>query len=136
MIAIVKVGGHQEIVKTGEVLEVDKLPGEAGTKIKLETLLLSDENGANFQVGAPILENVFAEAEILEHGRDPKIRVFKMKPRKRYRRTKGHKQDHTKIKIVNISTDTKSDKAPPEDKNKNPVKEAAPKPATKSPKTN
>lgn len=102
MIAVAKIGGHQAIVKVGDILEVDKLKVEAGKKIKFDTLLISEEDGKNFQVGAPILDGVQVEAKIIEHSRGEKIRIFKMKPRKRYRRLRGHRQDYTVIEIVSI----------------------------------
>ncbi len=107
MIAIAKIGGHQEIVKKGETLEVDKLDVEVGKKIKFDVLLVSEENGENLKIGSPLVANAFVEAKILEHGKGQKIRVFKMKPRKRYRRTIGHRQDFSVIEIINISVGTK-----------------------------
>ncbi len=102
MIAVVKIGGHQEIVKVGERLEVDKLHAKVGEKVTFDTLLISEEDGTGFQIGAPILTEK-VEAKVLEHGRGDKIRVFKMKPRKRYRRTQGHRQDYTLIEITKIA---------------------------------
>jgi len=102
MIAVAKIGGRQSIVQVGEILEVDKIAAAVGEKVEFETLLVADENGENCEIGAPFLENIKIEAKILEHGRGEKIRVFKMKPRKRYRRTKGHRQDFTKIEILKI----------------------------------
>jgi len=58
MIAVAKIGGHQAIVKVGEVLRVDKLDVEVGKKAKFETLLTADEDGKNCTVGAPIIEGV------------------------------------------------------------------------------
>ncbi len=112
MIAIAKIGGHQELVKKGEKLEVDKLDLEVGKKIKFEVLLISEENGDNLIVGTPMITNAFVEAKIIEHGKGDKIRVFKMKPRKRYRRTIGHRQDYTAIEILNISAGVNSVKKP------------------------
>jgi len=103
MIAIAKIGGHQEIVKKGETLEVDKLDVEVGGKVKFDVLLISEENGDGLKVGTPLIANAFVEAKVLEHGRGDKVRVFKMKPRKRYRRTIGHRQDYTVIEITNIT---------------------------------
>jgi large subunit ribosomal protein L21 len=112
MIAIAKIGGHQEIVKKGEKLEVDKLDFEVGKKTKFEVLLVSEENGENLVVGTPLVANAFVEAKIIEHGKGDKIRVFKMKPRKRYRRTIGHRQDYTLIEITNISIGAKKTEKP------------------------
>lgn len=101
MIAVAKIGGHQAIVKVGDKLEVDKLHVEVGKTAKFETLLISEEDGSGFQIGAPTLD-ASVEAKVLEHGRGKKIKVFKMKPRKRYRRTIGHRQDYTLIEITKI----------------------------------
>lgn len=102
MIAIVQIGGHQALVKEGEKIEVDKLDVEVGKTVSFDTLLVSEADGTNFQLGAPILKNIQVTAKILEHDRGDKIKVFKMKPRKRYRRTQGHRQDYTLIEIVSI----------------------------------
>ncbi len=102
MIAVVKIGGHQEIVKAGEKLEVDKLHAKVGEKVLFETLLISEEDGTGFKIGNPLLTEK-VEAKVLEHGRGDKIKVFKMKPRKRYRRTQGHRQDYTLIEITKIA---------------------------------
>lgn len=107
MIAVIKVGGHQAIVQKGEVIRVDKLDAKEGSKVSFETLLVSNEDGSGFQLGAPVLKDVKVEAKILEHGRDAKVRVFKMKRRKRYRRTLGHKQDHSVIEIVSVGGEAK-----------------------------
>ncbi len=103
MIAIAKIGGHQAIVSIGETIEVDKLPAKVGEKVTFETLLVSEEDGTSFQIGTPVLTDTVVEAKVLEHGRGEKIRIFKMKPRKRYRRTQGHRQDYTTIEITAIS---------------------------------
>lgn len=101
MIAIAKIGGHQELVKVGDSLEVDKLSAKAGEFITFETLLISEEDGTNFQIGNPFLKDV-VEAKVIGHGKGDKIKVFKMKPKKRYRRTQGHRQDYTLIEITKI----------------------------------
>ncbi len=105
MIAIAKIGGHQALVSVGETIEVDKLDVEVGKKVQFETLLVSEEDGSQFQIGTPFIEGLKIEAKVLEHGRGKKIRVFKMKPRKRYRRTLGHRQDYSVIEIVQIGNE-------------------------------
>ncbi len=135
MIAVAKIGGHQAIVEAGDVLEVDKLDAEEGKKVQFEVLLLSEPDGSGFQVGTPFLEGVKVEAKVLEHGRGKKIRVFKMKPRKRYRKTQGHRQDYTLVEIVKIGGAGKTaPKAKAEDKKPSPKKESAPKKAAASTK--
>ncbi len=130
MIAVAKIGGHQAIVKVGEVLRVDKLNVEAGKTVSFETLLVSEEDGTKFQIGTPTINGLMVEAKVIEHGKDAKIRVFKMKPRKRYRRTIGHRQDYTVVEITKIGAETK--KAAPKKTEEKPVlkkSEPAKKPA-------
>lgn len=102
MIAVARIGGHQAIVKAGEVLKVDKIEAEVGAKVNFDVLLISDEDGKNCTIGAPLVEGKSVEAKVLSHGRGDKIRVYKMNPRKRYRRTQGHRQDFTEIEIVSV----------------------------------
>jgi len=122
MIAVVKIGGHQEIVSIGEKIEVDKLHAKVGETVTFETLLISEADGSGFKIGAPVLTET-VEAKILEHGRGTKIKVFKMKPRKRYRRTQGHRQDYTLIEITKIAGKAT---APKKAAAKTTVKKAAP----------
>ncbi len=131
MIAIAKIGGHQELVQVGDKLEVDKLDAEVGKTVSFDVLLVSEPDGKDFKVGKPFIEGIKVEAKILEQGRGEKIRVYKMKPRKRYRRNLGHRQDYTAIEIVAIKTG-----APKKSAAKPVAEKAADKPATKAaPKT-
>lgn len=132
MIAIVKVGGHQAIVEAGEQIEVDKINEEVGKKIQLETLLTSAPDGSDCAIGAPVLATTI-EAKVIEHGRGDKIRVYKMNPRKRYRRTQGHRQDYTILEIGKIGGTTKAPakKVEKKDKEEKPAKKAAPKKVAK-----
>jgi large subunit ribosomal protein L21 len=99
--AIVEIAGFQEKVSAGDTLTVPLQDAEKGKKVVFgNVLMLSD--GDSLSIGAPFVKGVSVEAEVVEHGRGDKIRVFKMRRRKRLRRTKGHRQDHTVIKIVGI----------------------------------
>ena len=101
-IAIIKTGGKQYKVKEGDALKIEKLALEDGKKVKFETLMIADENGKDFNVGTPSLgEKV--EGEILEHGKNDKVTVVKYKNKTRYLRTRGHRQQYTKVKISKIS---------------------------------
>jgi large subunit ribosomal protein L21 len=99
MYAIVKTGGKQYRVEQGQRLLVERLPAEEGSKITLEPLLYrSDEtvfDGAD-------LEKVKVEATVLGHERGPKIRVFKFKPKRGYKRRTGHRQELTRIEVTEI----------------------------------
>jgi large subunit ribosomal protein L21 len=99
--AIVRTGGKQYRVKAGDVVRVERLTAPLGSTVTLdEVLLVADEAGT--RVGAPRLENVTVLATVVEEGRDRKVRVFKYKKRKHYRRTKGHRQAFTAVRIDKV----------------------------------
>lgn len=131
MIAVAKIGGHQAIVSVGDKLEVDKLSTEVGKTVKFDTLLISEEDGKNFQMGTPFLDGIQVEAKVLEHTRGAKVRVFKMKPRKRYRRLHGHRQDYTVIEITSLGAASKA--APKKEVATEEKKAPEKKPAAKKP---
>ena len=98
MYAVVATGGKQYKVQEGEILRVEKLPGEIGSQVAFDqVLMLSD--GENVKLGQPVLEGVQVKAHIVEQGKSKKILVFKYKRRKRYRRKQGHRQLFTAVKI-------------------------------------
>ncbi len=132
MIAIVKIGGHQALVESGEQIEVDKINTEEGKSIELETLLISSADGSDAQIGAPLLDTKI-KAKVIEHGKAKKIRVYKMNPRKRYRRTQGHRQDYTILEIGKIGTAKKATPKKATEAKEKPVKKetVAKKPAAK-----
>ncbi len=98
MYAIVRTGGKQYRVEKGDVLRVEKLDGAVGTKVTLEDVLFLGGEGEP-RVGSPRLEGVSVAATVVEQDRDAKIRVFKYKKRKHYRRTRGHRQSFTALRI-------------------------------------
>lgn len=99
-IAVIKTGGKQYKVKEGETIKVEKLGAENGKKIKLDTLLIAD--GEKLELGQPSLgEKV--EAEVLETGKGKKVTVVKYKNKTRYKKTVGHRQQFTAIKVVKIA---------------------------------
>lgn len=99
--AIISAGGKQYRVKVGQRCKIEKLEGEPGESVELDKVLLVAA-GENVQVGAPYLEQTKVIAKILQHGRGDKIRIIKMRRRKGYRRTQGHRQDFTEIEITKI----------------------------------
>ena len=103
MYAIVETGGKQYRVENGSLLQVESLPGDVGGKIELGTVrLLHGDNGV--QVGRPLVKGVKVTAEIVGQGRTRSMMVFKKQRRKNYRRTKGHRQGFTKLRITAIET--------------------------------
>jgi large subunit ribosomal protein L21 len=99
MYAIVKTGGKQYRVEQGQTLLVERLPGDAGTNVDLEPILFRSEDTV---FDADGLKKVSVGAEIVEHVRGQKLRVFKFKPKRGYKRRTGHRQDLTRIKITEI----------------------------------
>lgn len=102
MYAIIKTGGKQYQVSTGDRLVVEKLEGNIGDSVSLdEVLLIAD--GEAITVGQPVVEGAKVVATITEQGKNRKIKVFKKKRRKKYRLMKGHRQPYTALKIAEIS---------------------------------
>lgn len=104
MYAVIVTGGKQYRVKEGDVLSVEKLNIEPGRKAQFDRVLLI-EDGDDIQVGTPVLDNAMVLALVLENFKDEKVLVFKKKRRKQYRRTRGHRQPLTKIRIARITAD-------------------------------
>ncbi len=103
MFAVVKTGGKQYRVTPGDVVVVEKLLGAPGDKIKLDHVLMVGEDGQSPEIGSPLVENNAVNCVILEQSRSAKILVFKKKRRKGYKRTKGHRQDHTVLRVLDIN---------------------------------
>jgi large subunit ribosomal protein L21 len=98
--AIVRQGGKQFRIEQGATVRVPSLKQEVGASVELEVLATTDEKQTS--VGAPAVEGVKVTATVVEHGRAAKIIVFKKKRRKHYKRTKGHRQGFTTLKIDSI----------------------------------
>ncbi len=103
MFAVLKTGGKQYKVAKGDTIQVEKLAGEVGEKIKLDKILMVVDDDDNVKVGQPVLEGAMVKAEIVDQARHKKIIIFKMKRRKNYRRKAGHRQPFTALKIVDIA---------------------------------
>ncbi|MBW2428927.1 MAG: 50S ribosomal protein L21 [Deltaproteobacteria bacterium] len=101
MYAVVNTGGKQYKVQQGEIVRVEKIPGEIGSPVTFDRVLMFSD-GENVSIGQPVLQNVAVEGHIVEQGKAKKIIVFKYKRRKRYRRKKGHRQEFTAVQIDNI----------------------------------
>ncbi len=99
MYAVVETGGKQYKVSVDEVFNVEKLDANVGDKINLKVLMIVD--GDKVKAGNDV-KNSVVEAEVVEHGKDKKIVVFKYKAKKNYRRTQGHRQPYTTLKIISI----------------------------------
>jgi large subunit ribosomal protein L21 len=104
MHAVILTGGKQYRVKEGDVLAVEKLDLEPGRKAHFDRVLLI-EDGEAVQVGTPVLDNAMVLGLVLENFKDEKVLVFKKKRRKQFRRTHGHRQQLTKVRITRITLD-------------------------------
>src|SRR4051794_2123392 len=102
MYAIVKTGGKQYRVEKGDKLLVERLPDDEGATVKLEPLLVRSDNIA---FGKDIAKATVS-AKVLGHERGPKLRVFKFKPKRGYKRLAGHRQELTRLEITDIGTGT------------------------------
>lgn len=102
MYAVIQSGGKQYRVAPGDVIRVEKLDVAAGESVDLDkVLLVADGDGA--RIGNPLLAQTTVTAKVRGHGRGDKIRVFKLRRRKNYRRSAGHRQDYTELEITAVA---------------------------------
>ena len=103
MYAVIRSGGKQYRVSQGGSVRVEKLDGDVGSSITLADVLMIGGEG-DVKIGTPTVDGAQVTGTIVDQGRGKKIRVFKMKRRKGYRRTQGHRQDYTEIRVDAISS--------------------------------
>jgi large subunit ribosomal protein L21 len=133
MYAVIVTGGKQYRVKVGDVLAIEKLELEPGRKAQFDRVLLI-EDGETVQVGTPVLDAAMVLGLVLEQFKDEKVLVFKKKRRKQYRRTHGHRQQLTKVRITRIAPDrTQLTAADLAEEKPAPVVKPAPAPKAKAP---
>ena len=99
--AIVQTGGKQYRVREGDTIRVESLPGDEGDEVVLDDVLMVSRDG-DVVVGAPTVPEAKVRAEVVGHGRDRKVVVFKYKAKTRYRRRRGHRQPYTDLKVIGI----------------------------------
>ena len=102
MYAVIETGGKQYKVSEGDVIFIEKLDAEAGAAVTFDKVLAVGE-GADIKVGAPSVAGASVEASVVKNGKSKKIVVFKMKPKKGYRKKQGHRQPYTKVEIKKIN---------------------------------
>jgi large subunit ribosomal protein L21 len=98
--AVIKTGGKQYRVQEGETLLVERLRDDVGATVELQPLLVAGDGDAVFDGDG--LASASVQAEVVGHERGPKLRVFKFKPKRGYRRRTGHRQELTRIRITGI----------------------------------
>ena len=102
MKATISTSGRQIRLRQGEVLTVDRVKAEPGSQVVYDDVLLV-EDGDKVTVGTPKIDGAKVTAEVIEHFRGRKVRVFKMRRRKKYRRTRGHRSELSRIRVSAIS---------------------------------
>ncbi|MGA8941445.1 MAG: 50S ribosomal protein L21 [Thermoactinomyces sp.] len=101
MYAVIETGGKQYRVEKDSVLYIEKLDAQEGDTVTFDKVLLV-KNGEETKVGSPVVEGAKVTGKVVKHGKGKKIIVFKYKPKKNYKRKKGHRQPFTKVVIENI----------------------------------
>jgi large subunit ribosomal protein L21 len=102
MYAVIKTGGKQYRVISGEKLKIEQIPADVGAEITMDQVLMMGE-GDSVKIGTPLLSGVSVKAKVLSHGRHDKVEIFKMRRRKHYQKHQGHRQNYTEIQITGIS---------------------------------
>jgi len=101
MFAVIKTGGKQYRVKSGEQVKVEMLAAEVGAAVSFDNVLMLGE-GDGVKVGAPFVSGATVKATVVAQGRGEKVRIFKMRRRKHYAKTQGHRQNFTEVRIEAI----------------------------------
>lgn len=99
--AVIKTGGKQYRVASGQKLKIEKLAADVGSELTLGVLAVGE--GEALRVGAPLVEGASVTASVLAHGLGDKVTIFKMRRRKHYKKTQGHRQPFTEIQITAIN---------------------------------
>jgi large subunit ribosomal protein L21 len=110
MYAVIESGGKQYKVQPGDVVQIEKLEGDVGSAVKFEQVLFSSNakiEDSKVWIGKPYLSGASVQGEIVGQGRGDKILIIKMKRRKQYRRTQGHRQEYTQVLITGLDAGEK-----------------------------
>ncbi len=102
MYAVIKTGGKQYKVAVGETIRVEKLVADVGSDVVLDHVLAVG-TGADLTVGSPFLANAKVTAKVVSHGKSDKVRIFKMRRRKHYKKSQGHRQQYTELQIGSVN---------------------------------
>jgi large subunit ribosomal protein L21 len=102
MYAVVKTGGKQYRVSSGEKLKIEQILADVGAEIVLDQVLLVAD-GEAVTMGSPLVQGASVKAKVVAHGRGDKVHIYKMRRRKHYRKSQGHRQNYTEIEILGIA---------------------------------
>jgi large subunit ribosomal protein L21 len=101
MYAVIQTGGKQYRVKSGEQVKIEALPAEVGAAVSFDRVLMLGE-GEGVRIGAPFVAGAAVKATVVSQGRGEKIRIFKLRRRKHFAKTQGHRQSYTEVRIDEI----------------------------------
>jgi large subunit ribosomal protein L21 len=102
MYAVIKTGGKQYRVAPGEKIKIEQIPADVGAQIVLDQVLMVGD-GEAVKLGNPLVSGAKVSATVLAHGRGAKVKIFKMRRRKHYQKTQGHRQNYTEIRVDSIA---------------------------------
>ena len=102
MYAVIKTGGKQYRVAPGEKIKIEQIPADVGAQIVLDQVLMVGDGDA-VKVGNPLVSGAKVKATVVAHGRGEKVKIFKMRRRKHYQKTQGHRQNYTEIRVDAIA---------------------------------
>jgi large subunit ribosomal protein L21 len=102
MYAVIKTGGKQYRVAAGEKIKVEQIAADVGQEITIDQVLAVG-NGADLQVGTPLVSGAIVKATVVSHGKHDKVRIFKMRRRKHYQKRQGHRQGYTELEISAVN---------------------------------
>jgi large subunit ribosomal protein L21 len=103
MYAIIETGGKQYIVHEGDTIRIEKLGYEPGAKVIFDKVLLLSTELEGIKIGDPSVKDASVEANVISEGKEKKVKIFKMKAKKGYRKSQGHRQPYTKVQIAKIN---------------------------------
>jgi large subunit ribosomal protein L21 len=101
MYAVIKTGGRQYKVAAGEKIKVEQIAADVGQEIVIDQVLAVG-SGAELKVGTPVLAGATVKATVVAHGKHDKMRIFKMRRRKHYKKSQGHRQNFTELEISSV----------------------------------
>jgi large subunit ribosomal protein L21 len=101
MYAVIKTGGKQYRVTSGEQVRIESLPADVGAAVSFDQVLMVGE-GDQARVGAPLVSGAKVQATVLSHGRSEKVKIFKLRRRKHFQKSQGHRQSYTEVRIDDI----------------------------------
>ena len=102
MYAVIKTGGKQYRVASGDKIKVEQIAADIGQEITIDQVLALG-NGSDLKIGAPLVSGATVTVKVVSHGKHDKVRIFKMRRRKHYQKHQGHRQQYTELQIGDIA---------------------------------